>query len=138
MAVHGSCYCGAVTFEAELPSRFCAHCHCNNCRRAQGAAFVTWVGFMRKQVKISGDTLTGYITETGATRSFCSRCGTSLFYESPRWEGEIHIVRANIEGDLDREPGGHVYVDHKAPWFEITDELPQYGGEDGNEPKNRS
>ena len=36
--VGGSCLCGAVRFEVTLPSKFCAHCHCGNCRKAHGAA----------------------------------------------------------------------------------------------------
>ncbi len=133
----GSCYCGAVTFEVTLPARFCAHCHCRNCRRAHGAAFVTWIGFKREQVYITSglDNLAHYLTETEATRSFCQTCGSTLFYKSPRWAGEIHIARANLDDDIGPLPGGHVYVDHKAPWWNIDDSLPQYGGESGMEPK---
>ncbi|MGE5337814.1 MAG: GFA family protein, partial [Gemmatimonadota bacterium] len=40
----GSCLCGAVGFEFELPPKWVAHCHCTQCQRAHGAAFVTWVG----------------------------------------------------------------------------------------------
>jgi len=133
--VRGSCYCGSVTFEADLPSRFCANCHCDNCRRAHGAAFVTWVGFHADQVTIRGNTLECYITDTDAVRSFCSKCGTTLFYEGPRWENEIHIVRSNIDGEIDRAVASHVYVDHKASWLEITDDLPRYGGKSGTELK---
>ena len=47
--VQGGCYCGDVRFEADLPPKFVAHCHCHNCRRAHGAAFVTWIGFPAEQ-----------------------------------------------------------------------------------------
>ena len=40
----GACLCRAVGFVATLPSRWVAHCHCSRCRRAHGAAFVTFVG----------------------------------------------------------------------------------------------
>src|SRR5690606_34943450 len=40
-----SCFCGAIRIDAELPSKWVAHCHCTMCRRAHGAAFVTWAGF---------------------------------------------------------------------------------------------
>jgi hypothetical protein len=134
----GACLCGAVRFEVRLPSKFCANCHCSTCRRAHGAAFVTWVGFPGDQVSItSGDTLHRYATETGATRSFCTACGSTLFYEGPRWENEIHVARANIEGDIDRPVSGHAYVDHRASWWSISDDLPQYGGDSGVEPKDR-
>ena len=135
---HGGCLCGAVRFRALPPSRFCAHCHCGNCRRAHGAAFVTWVGFPRAQLQITvgGDSLVEYETETGATRSFCGRCGSTLLYAGPRWDGEIHVARACIDGPIDRLPGGHVYVDHHAEWWSIEDDLPRFGGETGMEPKD--
>ena len=135
--VEGSCLCGAVRFRVTLPSRFCCHCHCQNCRRAHGAAFVTWVGFMEEQVAFEAgeDELVRYRTDTDATRSFCGVCGTTLFYASPRWGGQLHVVRASLEGGIDRPPESHVYVDHGADWFEITDSIPRYGGKTGVEPK---
>jgi hypothetical protein len=116
--VGGSCLCGVLEFEIRLPSRFCAHCHCSNCRRAHGAAFVTWVGFQKEQVKVIAgrDLIHRYLTDTGAVRSFCGRCGSTVFYEGPRWPGELHVARANINGEIDRVPSGHYYVDHRASW----------------------
>lgn len=136
--ISGACLCGALRFEVRLPSRFCAHCHCPDCRHAHGAAFVTWAGFREEQVRIlTGENfLTRYLTDTGATRSFCKRCGSTLFYEGPRWPGEIHVALANLEGPIDREPSSHVYVDDRASWWHITDTLPQYGGASGMELKN--
>ena len=134
--IKGACLCGAVEFELTPPSRFCAHCHCPNCRRAHGAAFVTYAGFPREQVCISGeDQLSRYVTDTQAVRSFCRRCGSTLFYEGPRWPGELHVALANVDGKIDRDPAAHVYVDHRAAWFEIHDGLAQYGGTTGVEEK---
>ncbi len=135
--VRGGCQCDAVSFELELPSKFCAHCHCSNCRRAHGAAFVTYAGFSRAQMQLSGgDRLVRYVTDTGATRSFCGRCGSTLFYEGPRWPDEIHVALACIRDEIDRAPDAHVYADQKAPWWEITDSLPRLGGESGTESKD--
>jgi hypothetical protein len=59
--VPGRCLCGAVRFEVELPSTWCAHCHCSMCRRAHGAGFVTWVGFERSRVRVlAGEELGQY------------------------------------------------------------------------------
>lgn len=134
--IGGSCYCGQVRFEATLPSRFCAHCHCNNCRRAHGAAFVTWVGFKDEQLRVvsGAESLGRFTTETGATRSFCKTCGTPLFYASPRWAGETHVALANVHDPIDREPGAHVYFDRHVPWLEFHDGLKRFGGESGTDP----
>ncbi len=48
---------------------------------------------------------------------------------------EVHVALANLEGPIDRAPASHVYVDHKAAWWEIADSLPQHGGDSGTEPK---
>ena len=118
----GRCHCGAVRFVARFPSRFVAHCHCASCRRAHGAAFVTWVGFQREQVDVHAPPrqLRRYKTETGATRSFCHTCGTTLFYESPRWPGELHIVRANFTGPIDRAVQGNAMFELRADWLDYS------------------
>ncbi|MCP3980948.1 MAG: GFA family protein [bacterium] len=137
VTVAGSCSCGAVRFDVRSPSKFCAHCHCDNCRRAHGAAFVTYAGYPADQVRVTAgrDSLVRYRTDTDATRSFCGTCGSTLFYEGPRWPDEIHVARANIDGEIDRLPDAHAYVDHAADWWTIADELSQFGGDSGVEPK---
>ena len=68
----GRCHCGRVRFVARFPSRFNAHCHCESCRRAHGAAFVTWVGFPSAQVTVTegGDLLRAHESSPGTRRSF--------------------------------------------------------------------
>lgn len=123
----GSCLCGAIGFEVDLPSKWCAHCHCTMCRRAHGAAFVTWFGVESGHFRLTSgvDVLTRYASSPGATRSFCSRCGSSLFFESTRWPGEVHVVLANLDGELDRAPQAHVFWETHVAWAIPGDDLPR-------------
>ena len=133
--VPGSCLCGAVSFEVELPSLWCAHCHCSMCRRAHGAPFVTWAGFPRDRVRVrAGEELASYRSSPPARRSFCRACGSPLFFESERWPGEIHVALAALHGAIDRAPGAHVFFSDRAPWLEVADALPRRGGASGIEP----
>lgn len=135
--VTGGCYCGRIRYEARFPSRFVGHCHCNNCRRAHGAAFVTWAGFPDGQLRFlaGGDELAHWTTDTGATRSFCPTCGSTLFFRSERWPNETHLAVGNLDGPLDREPSGHVYADRSPSWCPtLGDSLPRCGGESGMDP----
>ncbi len=134
--IRGACLCGRVRFEAEPPAKFVAHCHCHNCRRAHGAAFVTWIGFPAERFRITAgqEDLVRYRTDTEATRSFCGSCGSTLLYESPRWEDEVHAVVANLLESPEQPPSGHVYADRAPEWCPILDDLPRYGGETGVEP----
>lgn len=122
----GSCLCGAVRFTAALPTLWMAHCHCTRCRRAHGAAFVTWVGTDAAKARIDDPEaqLAWYMAETGASRGHCGRCGSPMFFRSDRWPGELHIARALFTGPLDREPQMHGYYDTHVGWFQVADGLP--------------
>ena len=102
----GACLCKSVEFRAELPSKWVAHCHCTMCQRAHGAAFVTWVGMEEPRVRIEDrdGLLRWYKSSPEAERGFCSRCGSTLFFRSTRWPGELHIVLANFVDEVDRAP----------------------------------
>ena len=123
----GACLCGAVRFRVELPSTWMAHCHCTYCRRAHGAAFVTWVGFRSVQFAIESgaELVTWYESSPGAQRGFCSRCGSPMFFRSTRWPGEMHVARALFADPLDREPARHVFYDTHVPWVQLGDDLPK-------------
>ena len=132
----GSCACGAVRFEGETPSKFVAHCWCLNCRRAHGAAFVTWLGLPETAFRITAgeDLLVHWASPTAATRSFCGTCGSTLLYRSPRWPGDVHVAVGNLDQGPDRSAKAHVYADRAPSWAPIGDELPRFGGEDGVSP----
>jgi hypothetical protein len=38
----------------------------------------------------------------------------------------LYIALGTVDGDVDRPSGFHQFVGSKAPWFEITDDLPQH------------
>jgi len=98
------------------------------CRKATGAAFRTRVAVPANSFRwVSGEgLLSGYESSPGTTRTFCRVCGStlvSLFTENPQTIGLAM-------GTLDDDPGVraefHVFAGSKAPWFEITDRLPQF------------
>jgi hypothetical protein len=125
--VGGACLCGGVKFEVQLPSLWCAHCHCTQCQRFHGAPLVTWAGFSDECFSVvSGEqNLRWYASSAPAQRGFCGECGSSLFFRSSQWPGEMHVALANLEGPLDREPQGHVFYDSHVDWLHLADDLPR-------------
>ena len=115
----GACHCGTVRFVARFPSRFVAHCHCESCRRAHGAAFVTWAGFPSSQVRITegAEDLVAHQSSPQTYRRFCGKCGTKLFFESARWAGEMHVVLAAFDEPVDRAPSGHAFYEEHVSWL---------------------
>ena len=59
------------------------------------------------------------------TQVFCRDCGSAL----PRVDPDRKLAFTPM-GSLDDDPGmrpeRHIFVDSKAPWYAIADELPQY------------
>jgi len=41
-------------------------------------------------------------------------------------EEEVGIPAGTLDDDPGIRPQGHIFVEFKAPWFEITDPLPQF------------
>ena len=130
--IEGSCLCGEVRFKIDGEPILMGYCHCSRCRKAGGSAFLTSIVFERSNFSwITGEELVStYEADfpNSLKRSFCTNCGAYL--GEPYCEGN-HVVLA--ASTLDTDPGVrptfHEYVAHKAPWFEITDNLKQYDNE---------
>jgi hypothetical protein len=55
----------------------------------------------------------------------CRTCG-SLLYSVVR-DGEwMHVALGSLVDTPSVRPTAHIFVGSKAPWFEITDDLPQF------------
>ncbi len=97
---------------------------------------VTWAGVPLERLRIvsGNELLERYASSQEAKRSFCRRCGSSLFFESTRWPDEVHVAVANLDS-MDRPVSAHVFFDDRAPWLELgEDSLPRFGGKTGVEP----
>lgn len=125
----GACLCGSVTFTAELPSKWVAHCHCTMCQRAHGTAFVTWVSVEEKRVTVRDlqGVLRWYSSSVRRSAASASAAAAHCF-RSAKWPGEPHIARASFTGPVDRRPQVHAYFDAHVDWFVVNDGLPKRAG----------
>ncbi len=123
----GGCLCKTVRFAAELPSLFCCHCHCEWCRRAHGAAFVTWFGVRQEAFSLTAgaEALRWYRSSEQSERGFCSNCGTTMFFRTTLAPGEVHIALACADAEIDRKPALHVFYEAHVPWVSLGDDLPK-------------
>ena len=117
------CLCGDVSVQADLPSKWVAHCHCTMCQRSGGSAFVTWVGLDESKCAISDPRgwLRWYKSSDQGERGFCGHCGSTLFFRSARWAGELHVTLANFSGPVDRAPQAHVFWDTHVDWVQLDE-----------------
>jgi hypothetical protein len=126
--LHGGCLCGAVRYQITAPPAIAEHCHCSMCRKAHAAAFSTNAVVPTGAFQVTeGETLLSeYASSPNRRKNFCSRCGTQVFIRRLD-EMEFTVVAlATIDGDPRARPVRHVHTASKAPWYEITDALPQF------------
>lgn len=122
----GRCLCGAVEYAVRDEFRYAINCHCSQCRRATGSAFKAFAGIERDRFRITAgaDSLLIF-GESHNHDARCKVCG-SLLYSVVRDGAYAHVTLGTLSDDPDIRPTRHIFVGSKAPWFAITDALPQH------------
>ena len=122
----GRCYCGAVRYAVAGGLAYALNCHWSQCRRVTGAAFKPFAGVARECLAVTqgGDALLVMGT-AGNNNTGCGRCG-SLLFSVVRDGAFAHVTLGTLRGYPGIRPRAHIFVASKAPWFTITDDLPQY------------
>ncbi|MEM7563820.1 MAG: GFA family protein [Pseudomonadota bacterium] len=121
----GGCQCGAVKYRVNGPLRDVVNCHCTECQRLNGN-FGAHSKARTEHLDITEtDGLQWYDIHPSVRRGFCKRCGSSLFWEAMQqpWTG---IIAGSLDNGDALTTIGHIFVEEKAGFFEITDNLPQF------------
>jgi hypothetical protein len=128
--IRGSCLCGGVAFVIRAPLLSMGNCHCSMCRRQHGTAYSTYAQARAADVEITrgAELVRSYASSPGAERRFCATCGAKLFYAAHAMPEYLWVAAGALDDDPGIAIGQHIFVASKAPWFEITDDLPQHDG----------
>jgi hypothetical protein len=122
----GKCRCGAVRYEVLDAFLYAANCHCSECRAATGSAFKAFAGIEREKLTITqGVSDLAVFGEEALNDTRCRACGSFLF-SVVRDGAFVHVALGSLVDAPTIRPTAHIFVGSKAPWFEITDDLPQH------------
>ena len=122
----GKCLCGAVQYAVKDEFVYALNCHCSNCRRATGSAFKSFAGIEREKLSITeGRDNLLIFGEENAHDVRCKKCG-SFLYSLVREGAFVHVTMGTLVDTPRIRPTAHIFVGSKAPWFTITDHLPQH------------
>jgi hypothetical protein len=124
----GKCYCGAVEYVVADQFLYAAYCHCPDCRRTTGSAFKPFAGIERDKLTLTnGQGALAIVGDADGNDTHCTACG-SLLYSVVRAGSYVHVAMGTLVDAPTIRPSQHIFVGSKAPWFEITDGLPQFEG----------
>jgi ADP-ribosyl-[dinitrogen reductase] hydrolase len=123
----GSCLCGAVEYEIEQLDMPIVHCHCNTCRKAHAAMFVSTAGVKREHFRwLRGEEkLIAFESSPGKLRHFCSICGSHLVAERPT-QPHVIVRVATLDEDPNRKPAMHIWCSHDVSWLQDKQDTPSY------------
>ncbi|AFL49776.1 hypothetical protein ABIE78_004445 [Sinorhizobium fredii] len=122
----GRCLCGAVHYAVTDAFRYAANCHCTDCRRTTGSAFKPFAGIEREQFAVTeGADQLRFYGDDNAHDARCGQCA-SFLYSVVRDGAYVHVALGSLADEPTIRPSEHIFVGSKAPWFTITDDLPQY------------
>jgi len=128
-ALEGGCACGEVRYRLTSEPLFVHCCHCLNCQRQTGSAFVINVLIETDRVELLAgepepvDVPRG---KTGKQRIFrCPTCQVAVFSRYTR--ASVRFVRAGTLDDPSRvSPDVHIYTRSKLPWVTLPDSVPAF------------
>jgi hypothetical protein len=126
----GGCACGAVRYKLAASPLIVHGCHCRDCQRITGSAFVINIWIERKFVEVGSVIPKSFVLKGGSGRPhevfFCGACGTYLWSRYGA-AGDALFVRA---GTLDNpkavRPDVHIYTRSKLPWLELPKDVPAF------------
>ena len=122
----GGCLCGKIRFRAHGGPRQVNHCHCEMCRRASGAPFVTWATFATRDVEWIGAKPSVRRSSDIAVRSFCPTCGSPLAWQADKSPDLVDLTAGTFDDPSNLRPREHIWAENRIRWVHLADDLPRY------------
>jgi hypothetical protein len=126
VALEGGCSCGAVRYRLTSGPMFVHCCHCLNCQRQTGSAFVINLLIEADRVEVTGDVEAVDVPRDDGSKQRiyrCPECRIAVFSEYGR--PEVRFVRGGTLDDPSTvAPDVHIYTRSKLPWITLPQGVP--------------
>ena len=124
MALQGGCACGSVRYTLTESPLIVHACHCRDCQRLTGSAFVINLWIEKKFVEALGAAPESFMLKGGSGAPhevfFCGRCGTYVWSRYHPAPGDALFVRAGTLDDPQAvKPDVHIFTRSKLPWLAL-------------------
>jgi hypothetical protein len=134
-AQDGGCACGAIRYRLTNTPMIIHACHCRDCQRLTGSAFVLNLWIEREFIEATGPEPLAFAQPPGPSGSahdvfHCAACGTALWSKYHDVPGDTLLVRGGTLDDVGAiTPDVHIFTRSKVPWLELPKEVrifPEY------------
>jgi len=125
MEITGGCLCGGTRFTLSAEPFNVGNCHCIDCQRGSGAAYVTWGSVRASCFSLKSGELRK-VSHAGRIRSFASCCGTPLLFEETPGAELIDVTIAALDNPRLFPPLKNIWTEDKLPWVKLDPDLPSF------------
>ena len=128
-ALEGGCSCGAVRYRLTSEPMFVHCCHCLNCQRQTGSAFVINLLIEADRVELlAGDPQpVDAPRDDGSVQTIfrCPACQVAVWSTYTR--SEVRFVRGGtLDDPASVSPDVHIFTRSRLPWVEIPASQPAF------------
>ncbi len=131
MKVDGACFCGNITYEAEVDPATTTICHCTDCQTNSATAYGVVVGVIDRQFRLLSGTLKVFnkTADSGTVRAlaFCPECGTRIHATTVGEGSPFFGLRLGTVRQRDRfTPKNQVFCHSAQAWVKDLASIPGF------------
>jgi hypothetical protein len=127
--LEGGCSCGEVRYRLTSEPLFVNCCHCLNCQRQTGSAFVINLLVEADRVAVtSGEPRAVEVPrDDGKAQRIhrCPACQVAVFSEYG-WPEILFVRGGTLDDPSAVKPDAHIYTRSKLPWVTLPDDTPAF------------
>ena len=124
----GGCACGAVRYRLTSDPLFVHCCHCLNCQRQTGSAFVINLLVETDRIELlAGEPQRVDVPRDRGTQKVwrCPNCQIAVYSQYTR--ATVRFVRGGtLDDPASVSPDVHIYTRSKLPWVELPKDVPAF------------
>lgn len=127
---NGNCLCGRIEYRYDGEIDEISMCHCSQCQKGQGSAFVAVAPVQADKFHIlrGEEYLKEFRASPNKARVFCAECGSPLYSAKDDLPGIKRLRLGTLETPVQAKRQYHAFVAEKASWYEIRDGFAQHPG----------
>jgi hypothetical protein len=126
----GGCFCGRVLYESVGEPLFSLLCHCRDCQRQSGSAFIAAMRVPAAGFRVTTGEPKLFVSSSDAgnrvTRAFCQECGSPLFIRVSSRPDIVGLRVGSLDNPGEFRPEADIFVKSAQPWDHMNPDLPKY------------
>jgi hypothetical protein len=128
-SLEGGCSCGEIRYRLTSEPLFVHCCHCLNCQRQTGSAFVVNALIEADRVELLGGEPQAIAVErSGGKKQKISRCPTCqvAVYSNYGSRSVLFVRAGTLDDPSSVAPDVHIFTRSKLPWVELPESTPAF------------